>query len=78
LSLDDLEQLGVPAKNVTGVRTAGGGSDAPASRHAVEIEGRQKLWRWFIAATLAVLLTETIIAARARRMSVAAGEGVAP
>ncbi|MBE7539004.1 MAG: BatA domain-containing protein [Opitutaceae bacterium] len=78
LSLDDLEQLGVPAKNVTGVRTGGGGSDAPASRHAVEIEGSQKLWRWFIAATLAVLLTETIIAARARRMSVAAGEGVAP
>ena len=28
----------------------------------VEAENRQKLWRWFIAATLAVLLVESALA----------------
>jgi hypothetical protein len=36
----------------------------------VEAEGRQKLWRWFIAATLAVLLVESALAGwTARRTS---------
>ena len=39
-----------------------------------ELEGRQKLWRWFILATLAVLLIETWLAGRtARRLPIPGG-----
>jgi hypothetical protein len=69
LGPDELEHLGVPVavpKAETG--------PAPAERvmlQAVEAENRQKLWRWFIAATLAVLLVETALAGwSARRASI--------
>ena len=45
-----------------------------------EAEGRQKLWRWFIGATLLVLLIETAIAgwtARRNAATVSTG-GTAP
>ncbi|MBP8255956.1 MAG: BatA domain-containing protein [Opitutaceae bacterium] len=67
LSIDDLEQFGVLAQTAEGSRLAAGEGERQASLLAVESEGRQKLWRWFIAATLAVLLSETILAARADR-----------
>jgi hypothetical protein len=38
----------------------------------MEAEGRQKLWRWFIAATLAVLLVESALAGWTARRAVAA------
>jgi hypothetical protein len=60
LGPDELEHLGVP---VAVPKTDAG--PAPAERvmlQAVEAENRQKLWRWFIAATLAVLLVETALA----------------
>ena len=65
LSLDDLEQLGVPAKPTAADRSAAQAEGSRvASLQAVETESRQKLWRWFLVATLAVLFAETIIAAR--------------
>lgn len=67
MTIDDLEQFGVPAKSAAKDRPTMGEAQRQASLLAVEIEGRQKLWRWFIAATLAVLLSETILAARAGR-----------
>jgi hypothetical protein len=44
----------------------------------VDVENRQKLWRWFIVGTLLVLLVETWLAGRTARQltpqaSIAAG-----
>ena len=73
LSPEELEQLGVP---VTRSEEA---SKPEAEKRGllqgVEAEGRQKLWRWLIAAALAVLLLETMVAGRAlRRTATTAGE----
>ncbi len=67
LGADELEQLGVPV--------ARGKTDATAPvenktiLQGLEAEGRQKLWRWFIAATLAVLLVESALAGWTARRS---------
>jgi len=67
--LDELERLGAPMPH-------------PASRiitqaertvrlQNADLEARQKLWRWFIIATLVVLFLETWLAGRtARRLTV--------
>ncbi len=61
LGLDELEQLGVPV-----TRTKPAGPEVTAAQktllQGIEAESRQKLWRWFIAATLAVLLFESALA----------------
>ena len=44
----------------------------------VETENRQKLWRWFIAATLAVLLVESALSGWTARRSTLKTEEVAP
>ncbi len=65
LDRDELAGLGVPL-----ARPAAEAAPAPAAatlRQGAEAENRQKLWRWFIAATLAVLLIETALAGRAAR-----------
>lgn len=77
LSLDDREQLGVPARStVADSRVEQETGRRAASLRAVETEGRQKLWRWFLLATLAVLLTETIVAARTVQKKSTAGEAL--
>jgi hypothetical protein len=43
-----------------------------------EAEGRQKLWRWFVVATLLFLLGESFLAGRAARRSVTAPAPLAP
>ncbi|MBX3732013.1 MAG: BatA domain-containing protein [Verrucomicrobiae bacterium] len=63
LAADELERLGVPAGangSAAGVRTTP--AAAPQRPDSVTAEGRQKLWRWFLAATLALLLAETAVA----------------
>ena len=59
--------------------TAAKADRAGMSPHAPALvaEGRQKLWRWFLGATLAVVLLETLVAARTRR-AVSPVEGVTP
>jgi hypothetical protein len=75
LSPDELERLGVP---ITQVKPAA----APVTKNTVllqaaEAENRQKLWRWFIAATLVVLLGESLLAGwTARRISIKPEEAV--
>ena len=60
LTADELERLGVPlTKTVANPVTAG---DSKIVLQGIEAENRQKLWRWFIAATLAVLLVESALA----------------
>src|SRR5207247_2573725 len=60
LPLDELERLGVPVPK--GMRTIAPVAHGKPLVQSAELEGRQKLWRWFIAATLGVLLIETTIA----------------
>ncbi|MEO6244850.1 MAG: BatA domain-containing protein [Opitutaceae bacterium] len=60
LAADELEQLGVPvARLKADVAVA---SENKTLLQGIEAENRQKLWRWFVAATLAVLLIESALA----------------
>jgi hypothetical protein len=65
ISIDEFERLGVPVTHQVGTLT-------PESKRQVrvqnaELENRQKLWRWLLLGTLAVLLIETYLAGRAAR-----------
>ena len=64
LGADELERLGVP---VTRASVAPAAPVSPATLLGAEAEGRQKLWRWLVAAALLVLLAETFLAGRAIR-----------
>jgi Mg-chelatase subunit ChlD len=66
LPLDELERLGVPVlQKTTEVRLQD--AERKTRFQNAELENRQKLWRWFIAGTLAVLLIETWLAGRTAR-----------
>lgn len=65
LAAEELERLGVPV--APAASAAEKTPESKALMQAAEAENRQKLWRWFIAATLAVLLVETALAGRAAR-----------
>jgi hypothetical protein len=75
LAADELEQLGVP---VTRPKLT---SSVPVENktmlQGIETENRQKLWRWLIAATLAVLLAESVLAGWTARRSALRTEEVA-
>jgi Mg-chelatase subunit ChlD len=58
LPIDELDRLGVPV-NVATAPTITQAARARTLLQSAELETRQKLWRWFIAATLGVLLIET-------------------
>lgn len=76
LPLDELERLGVPAAKSEAAIMATAPNGKPVAPGA-EIESRQKLWRWFIVATLGVLLLETVIAGWTARRGPAKAEAVA-
>jgi hypothetical protein len=57
LPIDELDRLGVPVSAPTPTVTQA--ARARTLLQSVELESRQKLWRWFVAATLGVLLVET-------------------
>lgn len=76
LTLDELEQLGVPV-----ARTAATSTETKESKtvlQGIEAENRQKLWRWFIVATLAVLLIESALAGWSARKASLRTQEVAP
>ena len=58
--------LGVP---IQGTKTAEEKASVanPAVIQAMEVESRQKLWRWLLLGAIVVLLLETPIAARLSR-----------
>lgn len=62
LSLDELEELGLPVAKPKPANTAAKTEEKKALLQGAEAEGRQKLWRWFIVATLAILFIESAIA----------------
>jgi hypothetical protein len=59
--------LGVPLSREAGSPAKNGQREARAT--AVELENRQKLWRWTLLTCLGVLLLETLIAGRLSRAS---------
>lgn len=60
LSGDELERLGVP---ITSAATAAvPTAEKQLQLQGMEAESRQKLWRWLIAATLAILVMESALA----------------
>jgi len=61
---DELERLGVPLSHQLTVASQ---SARQIRLQNAELEARQKLWRWFIVATLVVLLLETWLAGRTAR-----------
>ncbi len=65
LGTDELERLGVRLDP----RIATLAAEPPPATvpPAIEAEGRQKLWRWLLLATLALLLIESIVAGRTAR-----------
>ena len=68
LSADELERLGVPVTQPHPENAKA----APVNKallQAAEAENRQKLWRWFLVATLAVLLVESALAGWTARKS---------
>jgi hypothetical protein len=60
LPIDELERHGVPVPRQT--PAAMPAAQIKVRLQNAELEARQKLWRWFIVATLAVLLVETWLA----------------
>jgi hypothetical protein len=72
LPLDELERLGAPMSRS---QPAPDAMVKPTSRQQdADLEGSQKLWRWFLVTTLAVLIIETWLAGRAaRRLAVQGG-----
>jgi hypothetical protein len=67
LVVEDFALLGVPLGEGASVGIRDGQRRAELSR--AEIEGRQRLWRWFLGVTLVVLMFETWLAGRAARRS---------
>jgi len=74
LAADELEQRGVRLR-LDG--PTGGLVAKETSRPAVEAEGRQKLWRWFLWATLLVVGVETLLAGLTARRAAESG-GIRP
>lgn len=76
LGLDELEQLGVPIAK--GALAATETTETKTLLQGVEAESRQKLWRWFIVATLVVLLLESALAGWTARKGNFRTQEVAP
>jgi hypothetical protein len=76
LGLDELEQLGVPISRGETVATET--TETKTLLQGVEAESRQKLWRWFIVATLVILLLESALAGWTARKGNFRTQEVAP
>ncbi len=68
IGADRLGSLGVPLASMLKPLVPHSPEEA-ARAQAAELESRQKMWRWLIVAALAVLLIETLIAARVSHAS---------
>lgn len=71
-----LDALGVPLRERSAAEVSQ--TSKPAVQAAAETEGRQKLWRWFLAATLLILVVETLAAGWAARRNKRTREGQTP
>ena len=71
MPVEDLERRGVPVKQLV-AREPKAEADKRRQLAAVELEGRQKLWRWLIVLALLVVLAESWLAGRTPRATAAA------
>ena len=76
LSTDELERLGVPVAQRA--PDAAAATNTTALLQGAEAEGRQKLWRWFLVAALAVLLFESALAGWTARRATLKPEEATP
>ncbi len=76
MAADELERLGVPVAQAK--PSVANDVARQVALQGAEAEGQQKLWRWFIIATLLLLLGESLLAGRATRTSVSAAVPVTP
>ena len=72
LPIDEFERLGAPVAHHIAALTSE--VQKKIRLQNADLENRQKLWRWFILATLSLLLVETYLAGRATRRSTKTGE----
>lgn len=70
LDVDQLRSLGIPLQTTVVAAPAQVEKKRDAAR-AIEVESRQKLWRWVIVAALLFVLVETWFAARLSRPALA-------
>ncbi len=76
LPTDELERLGAPVARTKPSAVSPIGQEM--ALQGAEAEGRQKLWRWFVVATLLFLLGESLLAGRTARRSVATPAPLTP
>ena len=76
LGADELEQLGLPLTRGETIKTET--TETKTLLQGVEAESRQKLWRWFIVATLVILLLESALAGWTARKNSFRTQEVAP
>ena len=75
LPADELERLGAPLAHQA--PTVARETDRKLRLRNTDLEDRQKLWRWFVVTTLAILTLETGLAGLASRRSVPLAEASA-
>jgi hypothetical protein len=75
IALETLEQLGC---RLTSVERRAVDREHLRQLQNAELEGRQKLWRWLVLATVGVLIIETLAAARPGSVRAARLEGASP
>jgi hypothetical protein len=69
MAADVLPNLGVPVKAPTSTSVQRSGSTSQTTLAAVELESRQKVWRWLIFGALGVVVLETWVAGRLSRVT---------
>ena len=76
LAVDELERLGAPLARVKPPAAAEAAREI--TLQGTEAEGRQKLWRWFVVATLVVLLLESWLGGWTARKNSPVGHSPSP
>jgi hypothetical protein len=77
MAADELERLGAPVAHAKSTNPTAEAARQVALQGA-EAEGQQKLWRWFIIATLLLLLGESLLAGRTLRKGATGAVPVTP
>jgi hypothetical protein len=76
MPLEKLESLGISLKPIETPATKVAAAQRQRQLKAVELEGRQQIWRWLILAAIVALMAETWLAGRTtKRNAIGNAEG---
>ncbi|MBT4868405.1 MAG: VWA domain-containing protein [Planctomycetaceae bacterium] len=76
MPVEKLEALGIPLKPTETPATKAAAAQRERQLKAVELEGRQKIWRWLILAAIVALMAETWLAGRTtKQIAIGHAEG---